>query len=135
MLPIIALGDNLDYGHQHSHWLQDDHRPRHGPCWQHGPWISIWPQVHQHSPLWQHRRDISTTLGSSRLWISTWPFVVSLSTDINMAPGCWSQWHIHMNLGLQHYMGSGPQHGSRGSMDHRDSENPLLFILDHPVTA
>jgi hypothetical protein len=60
-----------------------------------------------------------------RLWTSAWPFVGTRPIDINMAPviprtKTWpsvtarlqeaaQRKYIHMNLGLQQYLSSGPQ--------------------------
>lgn len=46
----VALGSNTDFGPQHSSWLHQDHRPKHGSCQQHELWTSAWPQADQ---LWQ----------------------------------------------------------------------------------
>lgn len=39
----MAFGDNTGHRHHHRSWVRD-HRPRHGPQWQHNPNIT-WPQM------------------------------------------------------------------------------------------
>lgn len=41
----VALGGNTDFGPQHSSWLHQDRRPKHGSGQQREPRTSAWPQA------------------------------------------------------------------------------------------
>lgn len=139
MLTTLALGGSIGYGHQHSRRTTDpymvlagrvDYGHQHGLRRLHRPPTSSWPFV--------AARDTNMTSSSSRLWISTWPFVVLCFIDLNMTPGCCRTWDIQMNLGLSTLHAQWTidhKVAFRGSLDHRGllrkshPENELFFHL------